>query len=147
MNSIFTYVLVHNVFLKYRLNRFIMYLFWTVTELLLYLYRSGMWVSIEKKNGNVVLLAGNRSLANSTATTRPLTNSTVCMLTVKISRPLRQLHVYFETSRPLSHHANWLPHVRVPRMGTGLYLFTVCAQCQMTSRLPDQTVWHTLRQV
>ena len=54
-------------------------------------------------------------LCTATATTRPLTNSTICMLTVKISRPLRQL--YFETSRPLSHHANWLPHVRVPGMG------------------------------
>ena len=50
------------------------------------------------------------------------------MLTVKISRPLRQL--YFEMSRPLSHHANRLPHVRVPHTGAVLYLylFTVCAQ-------------------
>ena len=53
--------------------------------------------ALKKKGGNVVLLAGNGSLANSTVTTRPLTNSTVCMLTVKISRPLR--HLYFETSR------------------------------------------------
>ena len=67
------------------------------------------------------------------ATPQPLTNSTVCMLTIKISRPLRQL--YFETSRPLLHHANQLPHVRVPRTGLYLYLFTVCAQCRMPSRL------------
>ena len=67
------------------------------------------------------------------ATTRPLTDSTFCMLTIKISRPLRQL--YFETSRQLSHHANRLPHVHVPRTGKGLYLFTVCAQCRMPSCL------------
>ena len=54
-----------------------------------------------------------------TATTLP---------SVKISRLLRQL--YFKTSRPLSHHAtNRLPHmhVRVPRTGLYLYLFSVRA--------------------
>ena len=45
------------------------------------------------------------------------------------AKGLRQL--YFETSRPLSYHANRLPHVHVPRTDTGLYLFTVCTQ------LPD----------
>ena len=30
---------------------------------------------------------------------------------------------------------NQLPHVRVPRTAMGLYLFTVCAQCRMPSRL------------
>ena len=93
-------------------------------------------MGIEKKSGNVVLLAGNGSLANSTATNRPLTNSTVCMLTVKISRPLRQL--YFETSRPLSHHANRLPHVLVPRTGKGLYLFSVRAMPDAKSSSPNE---------
>ena len=84
-----------------------------------------MGIEEKKKSGNVVFLAGNGSLANSTATTRPLTNSTVCLL--KISCPLRQL--YFETSRPLSHHANRLPHVRVPHTAYGSVSVSVHSVC------------------